>query len=97
MGTVIEAGDGEEALHLARAQRLDAVILDLSMPGMGGLSLLRALHALPAPTRIVVLTNHAEERYRAECLRLGADAFLDKSKDLDRLVEAATQGTSRPS
>jgi two-component system response regulator EvgA len=88
---VAEACEGEEALRLVRRHAPDAVVLDLQMPAMDGFKVLRELRKVPSPPRVVVLTNLTLESYRLECLRLGADAFLDKSKDFE-LVAAAVFG-----
>jgi DNA-binding NarL/FixJ family response regulator len=85
---VAEAWDGAEAVRLARAHLPDAVVLDLNLPGMSGLEVLAILKAEPSPPLVIVLTNHPHARYRAECLRSGADFFFDKSVDFDRVALA---------
>jgi PAS domain S-box-containing protein len=76
-----EAGDTRETLALIDAERPDAVVLDLSMPGGGGIAVLEALRDRASAPAVVVLTNHVLEEYRERCLGLGAAAFLDKSAD----------------
>jgi len=66
------------------------VLLDLNLPGTGGLAVLRRLRALPGLTElpVVIFTSSASESDRAECLDAGATAFLTKPADLDSFVEA---------
>ena len=92
---VAEAWNGPEAIRLVRLHAPDAVVLDLNLPGMGGLEVLTVLKAEPCCPLVVVLTNHAQERYRVACLRVGADYFLDKSGDLDRVVAAVASASAR--
>ena len=92
-----DTDDGKAAISLVQELSPDVVLLDLSMPKMPGIDVLRALTRLRAPPRVIVLTNHASEAYRAECLRLGAAGFLDKSRDLDRIVDAVKRGTTSTS
>jgi DNA-binding NarL/FixJ family response regulator len=92
---VAQAWNGPEGLRLARLYGPDAVILDLNLPGMHGLEVLALLKAEPSPPAVIILTNHAQERYRAACLRGGADDFLDKSGDLDRVASAVASAVRR--
>jgi len=82
-----EACDAEEGLALARARSVEAVILDLNMPGKSGLAILGPLKGFAAPPVVFVLTGDPTEQHRRNCLALGADAFLDKAHDFDRVVE----------
>jgi PAS domain S-box-containing protein len=81
LSVVAEARDTQETLALIDAERPDVVVLDLSMPGGGGIAVLEALRGRPERPAVVVLTNHVLEEYRERCLGLGAAAFLDKSAD----------------
>lgn len=81
-----EAKNGQEGLRLVEDLTPDVVVLDLRMPGLSGLDVLRKLQRLESPPRVVVLTNNATELHRTECIRLGAAECLDKSNDLDRIV-----------
>ncbi len=77
------------------AARLDAVVLDLNLPGMSGLEVLALLKASPSPPVVVVLTNHPQERDRLACVRGGADFFFDKSHDFDRVVSVVSTAALR--
>jgi DNA-binding NarL/FixJ family response regulator len=72
----------EEALELMDGYHPDVMVLDINMPGMGGIEMLRKLHIKQMNKPIVImLTNNTFAGYRDECMRLGADYFLDKSRD----------------
>jgi DNA-binding NarL/FixJ family response regulator len=83
-----EAGDGGEALALARELRPDLVLMDIRMPGLDGLEATRRLLAGgdPAP-KVVVLTTFDLDEYVYEAIRAGASGFLLKSTPPQQLVE----------
>ncbi|MDH4351229.1 MAG: PAS domain S-box protein, partial [Gemmatimonadota bacterium] len=91
VSVVAEACDTQETLALIETARPDAVVLDLSMPGGGGIAVLEALRERPSRPAVIVLTNHVLEEYRERCLALGAAAFLDKSGDA-AIVSQVIQG-----
>ncbi len=78
---VIEAKDGEECLRLARENRPDALLLDLNMPGPGGLEVMETLREENAGLAVVVVTADIQETTRQRCLELGARSFLNKPVD----------------
>ena len=84
---VAEASDGRAALDGVAAHRPAVVVLDLQMPGMGGLDALQALRRSGPLPRVIVLTNHAGDPYRRACVAAGADHFFDKSADMDRMLD----------
>lgn len=72
----------EEALTLMDGYQPDVMVLDINMPGMGGIEMLRKLNVKQMIKPVVImLTNNTFAGYRDECMRLGADYFLDKSRD----------------
>jgi DNA-binding NarL/FixJ family response regulator len=76
------ATSAEEALVLMDGYQPDIMVLDINMPGMGGIEMLRKLNVNKAIKPVVImLTNNTFAGYRDECMRLGADYFLDKSRD----------------
>ena len=96
--TVLRANDGEEGLRLARQSRPDLVLLDLLMPRLSGLEVLRALKADPA-TRdvpVLILSNSSREQDVAEVKRLGAVGYFVKAnlslKELGDRVIALLEG-----
>jgi DNA-binding NarL/FixJ family response regulator len=85
-----EAVDGETALAVVRSARPDVLLLDLRMPGLDGLGVLRAIAADPAlaRTRVIVVTTFEIDRYVVEALQAGASGFLLKSNVPAELVRA---------
>ncbi len=78
--TVHFAGDGDEVLTLLRSQPFDLLLLDLRMPGNGGLHVLHQLreHPTVAPMPIIVVTAHGDPDTAVACLNLGAEDFMEK-------------------
>ena len=82
-----EAGNSFEAIAVVRKTKPAVVILDIKMPGESGLQVLRKLKNEFAELRIIMLTNYSDSQYKAECLMHGADYFLSKSDEFDKLPE----------
>ena len=85
---VAEAGNGEQAISLARTHRPDVVLMDVRMPGIGGIEATGIITRDLPGTRVIVLTTFNTDDYVVRALKLGADAFLLKDADPARLVEA---------
>lgn len=85
-----EAGDGEEAVELARKLRPDVVLMDVRMPRMDGVEATARLTAaaIEPPPRVLVLTTFDLDEYVFGALRAGAAGFLLKDAPRERLVEA---------
>jgi DNA-binding NtrC family response regulator len=89
---VEQAEKGEQALDLVERRSFDVMVLDLMMPGMSGLDVLKELQARNAECEVVVLTGEATIESAVEAMKLGAREFLTKPislKELDRLVRKA--------
>lgn len=86
MYSTAEAKGAEEALDLLRIHPPDAMILDISMPQMTGLSVIPEALSCAPRTRILVLSSH--ESMEKEILALGADAFLPKTASPKRVLAA---------
>jgi DNA-binding NarL/FixJ family response regulator len=84
---ISEAPGGREALALARTVRPDLIVLDLNLPGLGGLELLRRL-AQTGQARILVLSMHAEPLYARRALAAGAHGYVSKNAAPDELLVA---------
>lgn len=81
------AGDAAEAVRDLRQLKPAAVILDLEMPGGSGLDVLRAIrHELP-DLQVLICTNYPYPQYRDECFSAGANYFLDKSADFEKIPD----------
>ena len=90
-----EAGDGAEAVQVVRKTRPDLVLMDLLMPGMGGLEATRLIKAEFPDLPVVVLTASEEEADLFEAVKSGAQGYLLKSYDPEtviRLLEGALEG-----
>jgi two-component system KDP operon response regulator KdpE len=84
--TVVEAARGEEALSLVRVTRFDAVLLDVDMPGMGGLEACRAIRHAVARLPILMLTVLDSEDDKVLALDAGADDYITKPFQLRELT-----------
>lgn len=85
---VIEAANGFEALELLRAHAIALAIVDLSLPGMAGLDLIKRIKAEYANIPVLVLSMHAEEQYAMRAFKAGATGYLTKDSASDELVSA---------
>ena len=85
---ISEAANGRDALSRLRQIRPDLVLLDLSLPGIGGLELLRRILLEDKDVRVVVLSMHAEPLYVARAMELGARGYLSKNASAEELLTA---------
>ena len=83
---IVEAARGEEALALARTARFDAVLLDINMPGMGGIEVCRTLRKHNPRLPIIMLTVQDAEDSKVEALEAGADDYITKPFQLRELT-----------
>ena len=83
-----EAGDGRELLELAETVATDLVIVDVSMPGMGGIEATRTLRARYPGMKILALTVHDDEEYIFQMLKAGANGYLLKSAGKEEIFQA---------
>jgi len=87
--TVIgEAATGEEAVAKTEALQPDVVVMDLSMPGIGGLEATRRITALKQKSRVLVLTMHSEEEFLLPVLEAGGSGYVRKTHADEDLTEA---------
>ena len=85
---VAEAGDGEQACQLYPRVRPDVVVMDLSMPGMGGMEAVRRLLAQDPKARVLALSAHEDTAHPRRVLRAGALGYLAKRSAPEALIEA---------
>jgi DNA-binding NarL/FixJ family response regulator len=83
-----EANDGHQAIEVCAKLSPDVVLLDVQMPGLDGIGAAKALAALPAPPKVVMLTTFDAETYLLPALRAGAHGFLVKDAKPGRILEA---------
>ncbi|MEX0892946.1 MAG: response regulator transcription factor [Gemmatimonadota bacterium] len=94
MEVVGEASTGEEGVERAEKLIPDLVVMDLSMPGMGGLEATRQIAALQKGIKTLVLTMHAEEEYLLAVLEAGGSGYVRKTnadEDLTRAIRAVSR------
>lgn len=85
---IAQTGDGAEAVVLAMKYNPDIVLLDINMPGMNGIDVLKRLKDLGATTRVIMLTIHNDREYLLETMKIGADGYVLKDSDAEGLVKA---------
>ena len=83
-----EAGDGRQAVELARELQPDVVLLDIRMPQMDGIEATSTIMALPSPPRVLVLTTFDRNEYLYDAMKAGASGFLLKDVRRAQLVDA---------
>lgn len=90
-----EARDGVSAVELVRRTQPDVLLLDLEMPGGGGLEALRAIDAMDAPTAVLVVTMHEDDSSLVAAMSAGARGYVSKGADrneLERAIAACAAG-----
>ena len=83
-----EACNGEEALALVKVNDYDLAVLDMSMPGLSGIELIKRLRLEKPRLRLLVLSMHGEAQYAARALKAGAAGYLTKDSAAAQLVSA---------
>jgi DNA-binding NarL/FixJ family response regulator len=83
-----EAANGDEALALLKANEYDIAVLDMSMPGLAGIELIKRVRLEKPRLRVLVLSMHGEAQYAARALKAGASGYLTKDGASAQLVGA---------
>jgi len=94
MGSAV-AYDGESALDLIREDEPEVMILDLKMPGIDGIEVLRQVKATRPEIEVIILTGHGSEADRDVCMELGAFAYLNKPVDIDLLSDTLRRANEK--
>jgi two-component system response regulator EvgA len=84
-----EASDGPSALAVIRERQPKLVILDLDLPRLNGLDVIERVRKLHRDIRLLVLSGQQESIFGARAVKAGANAFISKTEDLQRLIQAA--------
>jgi DNA-binding NarL/FixJ family response regulator len=87
-------GSAQETLEATQAikeLKPDVVILDLNLPGGGGIKVLEYIKQHTPGTKVIILTNYDYPQYRKKCLEAGADVFMDKLTEFDQVPNLVTQ------
>jgi len=92
---VASAGNGVDALKLLEEQEFDVVVLDVRMPGMGGMELLRQIRAKYPLTEVIMLTGHASLETGMQGMNMGAYDYVLKPADFDELLDKVRRAAER--
>jgi DNA-binding NarL/FixJ family response regulator len=82
-----QASNATDAIAGIQKLKPKVVILDIQMPGGNGIEVLKSIKQNSYAPLVIILTNHPYPQYREKCMALGADFFLDKTRDFDKLTE----------
>jgi len=82
-----QAGNVPEAVRCIQKVKPDALILDLQMPGGSGLDVLRAIRTEHPRLFVLICTNYPYPQFREKCLNAGANVFLDKSTEFEKIPD----------
>lgn len=88
MTVVAEAADGREAIRKAQEARPDVAVVDISMPGLDGLEVVRRLEAILPKLPVLILTMHEEEQFVVRAIAEGAMGYITKRSAADQLLQA---------
>jgi CheY-like chemotaxis protein len=89
------AYDGESALNILAEDKPEVMILDLKMPGIDGIEVLRKVKTTRPEVEVIILTGHGNEKDRQLCLSLGAFAYLQKPVDIEVLTKTLKQANEK--
>ena len=89
--TVAEADTGEQAIALSQASAWDLIILDLSLPGLNGLDVIRDVRRVQPQARIIVVSVHPPHQFARRAQSVGAAAYLEKSAAPEEMVKAVRE------
>jgi len=85
---VAEAADGEQAISQVRQQRPDVVLMDVSMPGIGGLEATRKITRVSPAIKVIAVTVHNDDPFPARLLEAGAAGYITKGCAVAEIIEA---------
>jgi DNA-binding NarL/FixJ family response regulator len=80
---VYEAENGVDALQLIEDKKPDFAILDIRMPEMNGIEVLKKIRELKIKVKVCILTNYSYPQYKRKCFEAGADYFLSKTEEFE--------------
>ncbi len=83
-----EASDGQQAIKMVNSHEYDLVLLDISLPDLNGLSVLKLLNQRAPKLPVIILSTHPEEQYAVRALRAGAAGYVNKGSEAAVLKEA---------
>ena len=81
-----QVGNSHQALKAVEHLRPDTVVLDIRLPGSSGIEVLKQIKAQHPQMQVIMLTNYDHAMYRQQCQQLGADHFLNKTREFEKIV-----------
>lgn len=94
VGEIGEAANGQQAIDLVRQGDWDAVVLDIGLPGRGGIDILKDMKRERPRLPVLILSMHPEDQYAIRALRAGASGYLTKEAATEKLLEAIRKITT---
>ncbi|MCU0474036.1 MAG: response regulator transcription factor [Bacteroidales bacterium] len=88
---IYEAENGLEALKLIKDKKPDLAILDIRMPEMNGIEVLKKIRELKIKVKVCILTNYPYPQYKRKCFEAGADYFLSKTEEFEDIKIVITE------
>lgn len=85
---IAEAPDGEQAIRQIRKQKPDVILMDISMPGIGGLEATRKITQVSPDMKVIVVTIHDDDPFPSRLLEAGAAGYITKGCDVDEIIQA---------
>jgi DNA-binding NarL/FixJ family response regulator len=86
-----QANNGKDAIAIISETNPDVVILDIRLPGLSGIDVLKDIRAKKLPIRVIMLTNYIYPQYRKKCKELGADYFFDKVMEIEMIPKVIAE------
>lgn len=86
-----QAENAQDAVEKILKMKPDVVILDIRLSGGNGIDVLERIKREQPPPVVIMLTNYPYPQYRKRCMELGADYFLDKVTEIEKIVEVVKQ------
>lgn len=95
VGSIATAKSYNAAVNYIRGHRPHIVLLDINLPGKSGIEVLKDCREDIASSSIVMITNQGNPYYRKQCMQLGADYFIDKTKEFENISSIVATILSR--
>jgi DNA-binding NarL/FixJ family response regulator len=86
-----QAHNGQDAIATISESKPDVVILDIRLPGLSGIDVLKDIRNKKLPIRVIMLTNYPYPQYRKKCESLGADYFFDKVAEIEMIPKVIAE------
>ena len=87
VSVVGEAVNGKEALAITEVMNPDVVLLDIHLPGISGVEVLKEIKLTNSHTKVMMLTNYSDLHHRKRCKEAGADYFFEKSIEFEKVPD----------